>query len=194
MAIAALVQAKKRHYVYTLAYPDGTVFYIGKGSGYRILQHEYDASKGYDFHNNPKKCSVIRDIWKQGEQVQKNVVFETDVERDAIIYEWALINMVYQDGLTNGHTAGKLMLIEAPARPPKVVTVPTDLPYEEDGEVFLTVKETCARLDISRQALDGYVERGQLTKYRRTLARRVFFKQSEVDKLLKIEPESHKDN
>jgi len=50
----------------------------------------------------------------------------------------------------------------------------TTLPYTEDGEVYLTVKEACQRLGISRQALDGYVERGQVTKYRRTLARRVF--------------------
>ncbi len=54
------------------------------------------------------------------------------------------------------------------------------LPYTEDGEVYLTVKEACQRLGISRQALDGYVERGQLAKYKRTLARRVFFKESEM--------------
>ena len=30
-------------YVYTLAYPDGKVFYVGKGSGYRIDQHEMEA-------------------------------------------------------------------------------------------------------------------------------------------------------
>ncbi|MBE3560258.1 MAG: helix-turn-helix domain-containing protein [Ktedonobacteraceae bacterium] len=60
------------------------------------------------------------------------------------------------------------------------------MPYTEDGEVYLTVKEACQRLGISRQALDGYVERGQLTKYRRTLARRVFFKESEIHRLLEL--------
>lgn len=41
-------------------------------------------------------------------------------------------------------------------------------------------------LGISRQALDGYVERGQLTTYRRTLARRVFVKESEINRLLEL--------
>jgi excisionase family DNA binding protein len=66
------------------------------------------------------------------------------------------------------------------------------LSHTEDGEVYLTVKEACERLGISRQALDGYVERGQLTKYKRTLARRVFFKESEIDRLLKLRPEDQK--
>ena len=41
-------------------------------------------------------------------------------------------------------------------------------------------------LGISRQALDGYVERGQLTTYRRTLAQRVFVKESEIHRLLEL--------
>jgi predicted DNA-binding transcriptional regulator AlpA len=60
------------------------------------------------------------------------------------------------------------------------------LPHTEDGVVYLTVKEAWQRLGISRQALDGYIERGQLTKYRRTLARRVFFKESEIHRLLEL--------
>lgn len=62
-----------------------------------------------------------------------------------------------------------------------------DLPIVEDGEVYLTVKEAYERLGISRQALNGYVKRGRLNKYPRTLARRVFFKQSEIDALKKIQ-------
>ncbi len=64
----------------------------------------------------------------------------------------------------------------------------------ENGEVYLTVKEACERLGISRQALDGYVERGQLTKYRRALSHRVFFKQSEIDRLLEIHPENERED
>lgn len=60
------------------------------------------------------------------------------------------------------------------------------MPIIEDGEIYLTVKETHQRLGISRQALNGYVKRGLLNKYPRTLARRVFFKQAEVDALKKI--------
>ena len=68
------------------------------------------------------------------------------------------------------------------------------MPHIEDGEVYLTVKEACERLGISRQALDGYVERGQLTKYKRTLARRVFFKQSEINQLLELHSENEERN
>jgi DNA-binding transcriptional MerR regulator len=60
------------------------------------------------------------------------------------------------------------------------------LPIIEDGETYLSVKETHERLGISRQALNGYVQRGLLKKYSRTLARRVFFKEAEVDALTRI--------
>lgn len=60
------------------------------------------------------------------------------------------------------------------------------MPIIEGGETYLSVKEACKDLGISRQALDGYVKRGRLNKYPRTLARRVFFKQSEIDTLKKI--------
>ena len=59
----------------------------------------------------------------------------------------------------------------------------------EDKEIYLTVRETCDRLGISRQALDGYVGRGQLTKHRRELSNRVYFKESEIKRLLEIHPE-----
>ena len=60
------------------------------------------------------------------------------------------------------------------------------MPITEDGETYLTVKEAYERLGISRQALNGYVQRGVLNKYQRTLARRVFFKEVEVDALMRI--------
>jgi DNA-binding transcriptional MerR regulator len=60
------------------------------------------------------------------------------------------------------------------------------MPIIENGETYLTVKEACIELNISRQALDGYVKRGLLVKYPRELGRRVFFKQSEIDKLKRI--------
>lgn len=65
--------------------------------------------------------------------------------------------------------------------------------HEENGETFLTVDEACAYLGISRQALDGYVERGDLKRYRRTLGRRVFFKKADIERLMEIRPEEDKD-
>ena len=132
--------------------------------------------------------TIIREIWAQGKQVKKEILFETDSELDAYAYEWALINLVYKGSrLANKSTSGRQKLI-APV--PKPVPPPRTSPpvhtvrvAVKDEEVYLSADEVCQRLGISRQALDGYVEQGLLTKYRRTLARRIFFKESEVSRL-----------
>jgi hypothetical protein len=81
-----------KYYVYTLAFPDGTVFYVGKGQGDRIKQHEWEARAPYSF---TLKTRVIRSIWAEGGRVVKTKIYETDIEEDALCYEWILINMVY---------------------------------------------------------------------------------------------------
>lgn len=192
----------KPYYVYTLAYSDGTVFYVGKGTGDRIHQHEYEAARTdadvHHYYNNPRKCAVIREIWARGEQVKKSILFETDVELNAYIYEWALINMLYQGkDLTNMNNSGRSRMVEHPPKPAPVAKSerqPMEIHPEVkspriDGDIALTVAETCAQLRINRQTLDKYVERGQLVKYRRSLARRVFYKREEVNRLLQIRPE-----
>lgn len=50
------------YYVYTLARPDDTVFYVGKGSGNRVAQHEQEALRGHIC----LKYELIRSIWEQG--------------------------------------------------------------------------------------------------------------------------------
>jgi hypothetical protein len=82
------------YYVYWLAYPEsmgGAIFYIGKGQGYRIADHEREARKGVQ----SRKCDIIRDIWMHGEEVVKGVIatFAYYREHDALMYEWAMINM-----------------------------------------------------------------------------------------------------
>lgn len=81
-------------YTYVLAYPEsmgGAIFYVGKGTGSRIEEHERQAKSGYE----SEKCSIIRLIWANGEEVVKRKVLEASVERDAFIHEWGLINFVY---------------------------------------------------------------------------------------------------
>lgn len=74
-------------YVYTLAYPDGQVFYVGKGCGPRIHQHEQEARRTCNCY----KCRVIRGIWRNGEEVVKSFVFATRSEAEAYQHERDLI-------------------------------------------------------------------------------------------------------
>ena len=94
----------KKPYVYTLAYPDGKVFYVGKGIHYRINGHHAEAM-GTRKECNPYKCRVIRKIWASGDQVLKTVLacFETDEQ--AHMYEIALIFLM--DELTNLTAGGE---------------------------------------------------------------------------------------
>lgn len=86
-----------KYYVYTLAYPDGIVFYVGKGKGKRITDHEKEALRG---HNCPK-CELIRSIWRDGGTVQRAIVFETDDEQAALAREMELIDSYGPDQLVN---------------------------------------------------------------------------------------------
>jgi hypothetical protein len=66
------------HYVYILRRPEGRPFYVGKGKGSRIFQHENEARHP----GNYPKLNVIRAIWKNSGTVQYEIdsVFETAAE------------------------------------------------------------------------------------------------------------------
>ncbi len=85
----------KPHYVYTLAYPDGRVFYVGKGTRDRISVHERQAREG----KKSPKCSIIRKIWTNGGEIVKAKLAYFETHKEACMYEIALI--FFMDGLTN---------------------------------------------------------------------------------------------
>ncbi len=88
----------KPHYTYTLAYPEsmgGAVFYIGKGVGKRIHEHEGEARRGVKSH----KCNIIRKIWTNDEQVVKTKLAFFETHEEACLYEIALI--FFFEGLVN---------------------------------------------------------------------------------------------
>src|SRR5216684_8129488 len=89
--------APKTYYVYTYAFPDGTIFYVGKGTRGRIDEHEREASNGCQC----LKCDIIRSIWASGKPVQKRIVYETFDELDALEQELALIRAHAGPHLTN---------------------------------------------------------------------------------------------
>ena len=58
----------------------------------------------------------------------------------------------------------------------------------QDDEDFMTSEEAANRLNVSPRTLERYVKDGLLRKYRRRIGREVFYKRSEVEDLLRINP------
>ncbi len=83
------------YYVYIHAYPDERIFYVGKGQGNRIFDHEAEARKGVQSH----KCNVIREIWlSSGQVIKRKIGFFMTMEA-AMNFEGLLIDTI--PGLVN---------------------------------------------------------------------------------------------
>ena len=62
------------YYTYVLLRPDGLPFYVGKGRGNRVLQHELEAMRQSNLkRTNPHKCNTIRSIVSRGEQLRYRI-------------------------------------------------------------------------------------------------------------------------
>lgn len=92
-----------RFYVYILCRPNGKPFYVGKGSGRRVFDHDSEARSGHQCH----KCNIIRKIWRQGGEVQRYTVFTTDDQDEAYAYEQDLIAQYGRKNLANGTDGGE---------------------------------------------------------------------------------------
>lgn len=90
-------KSKHKYYVYGLIYPNGQVFYIGKGSKYRIFQHEKDFSL-----NNKFKEDVITSIKVNKHQVKYIIYKWFNNEKNAYKYENYLISVVGRQNLGTG--------------------------------------------------------------------------------------------
>jgi hypothetical protein len=92
-----------RFFVYVLARGNANPFYVGKGSGDRVYDHDSEARGGHQCH----KCRIIRKIWRQGGEVQRYIVFTTDDEAEAYAYEVETIALYGISTLANHSTGGK---------------------------------------------------------------------------------------
>lgn len=106
-----------RWYVYELINPiNGNVFYVGKGTGNRIDQHEREAAKGVC----SKKCNKINYIIKRGHKIKKQKVALFWDEQAAYDHETDLIAQYGLSNLTNimagGQTAFDRRLTERKTR------------------------------------------------------------------------------
>jgi hypothetical protein len=158
--------APQTWYVYTYAYPNGSVFYVGKGCHARIEDHEREAQRGCEC----EKCRTIRQIWQSGQPVQKRIVYETLDEQEAFKQEQRLIIDVFGlENLTN-RSGG----ISRPPRRSSSIVSPTkvgiDENYQETGFKpnlkDLRIKAGLSASDLARLAkvkdyVIGYMEGGR---------------------------------
>jgi hypothetical protein len=141
----ALSDNPDAYYVYTLAYPDGRIFYIGKGRRNRINEHELYAKSNRRYTYNKLKISTIKEIWDSGHEVVKNKVAFFSQELDAYMYEWAMINMsTYAEELTNLQKASQWPTVMNH----RILTIETDRPLcfqrREKGKIHHQVSDIVA--------------------------------------------------
>jgi hypothetical protein len=131
----AFLQGNASFYVYILRRPDGRPFYVGRGKGARIFEHENEARHPNNRKSNSHKLNVIRSIWKAGETVKYEVVQKFDAESDAYLHEESLISTflrLHQGGpLTNRAPGGGSVAGASPFTKEKHSTTLGGIPQDD---------------------------------------------------------------
>jgi len=92
MKFSNTVKYALRYYVYCLVDPrDKRIFYIGKGVGDRVFDHVYEAING---DAESMKLGTIRDIHKEGLQVEHYIIRHNLEEEEAYLLESTLIDFL----------------------------------------------------------------------------------------------------
>lgn len=104
--VASLTSASQ-YYTYTLRYPDGTPFYVGKGQGDRVSQHVREVMSRSTVTNTIKSM-VIQDIIGSGAKVVECIEVDGLLENKALQLESRLISAYSQSGLLTNASMHKL--------------------------------------------------------------------------------------
>ncbi len=111
------LQALNGFYVYALIDPrTNEVFYIGKGTGNRIFNHEIESSKSPD--SEKAKLQTIRAIEKEGLNVKRVIINWGLTENEAFASEASLINLlnftskIEISNIVAGHHAHESLTVE----------------------------------------------------------------------------------
>ena len=115
----AFLASQPHHYVYILRRPDGRAFYVGKGFGPRVFQHENEARHPNNRLSNAYKLNVIRSIRRSGLKLIYEIDLITASPEEAYAREAALIGhfrRLHEGGpLTNLSAGGGSAAGPAPA-------------------------------------------------------------------------------
>lgn len=77
-----------KSYVYQLCFPNGTPFYVGKGSKGRIHDHVRRVKRNLNnCHHNSIKNYIISSILNLGQEVREEIIFEDDSADICFDYE-----------------------------------------------------------------------------------------------------------
>lgn len=90
------------YYVYYLISPiDNKVFYVGKGKGSRMREHVSMAKRDKASNNNTYLFRKIKKILEDHNDVKYEIVFTTDIEKEAYDKEQEIINEIGVSNLCN---------------------------------------------------------------------------------------------
>lgn len=97
--VRSRLRGNKPYYVYVLHRPDRTPFYVGKGVGSRVLNHEAEAR---NTTRRSHKLGVIRSIHRSGKLVVYRLDSFFDLESEALDRERFLISAIGRHDLGSG--------------------------------------------------------------------------------------------